>query len=92
MGPGIAVAFAVGGCRALVIGRGAAQLRRAEEAFQAALAARTYLQDRFLFASGYPFAPVGGALEAYRAMGFTDRVAEKIFWRNAAALLRLGVA
>jgi len=57
-----------------------------------ALAARTYLQDRFLFASGYPFAPVGGALEAYRAMGFTDRVAEKIFWRNAAALLRLGVA
>ncbi len=40
MGPGIAVAFAVGGCRALVIGRGAAQLRRAEEAFQAALAAQ----------------------------------------------------
>jgi len=39
MGPGIAVAFAAGGCRALVIGRGAAQLRRAEEAFQAALAA-----------------------------------------------------
>ena len=57
-----------------------------------ALAARTYLQDRFLFASGYPFAPVDGALEAYRAMGFAGQVAEKIFRRNAAELLRLGVA
>jgi uncharacterized protein len=57
-----------------------------------ALAARTYLQDRFLFASGYPFAPVGGALEAYRAMGFADPVAVKIFRRNAVGLLRLGSA
>jgi predicted TIM-barrel fold metal-dependent hydrolase len=57
-----------------------------------ALAARGYLRDRFLFASGYPFAPVGGAVEAYRAMGFTDEVADKIFRRNAALLLRLGVA
>ncbi len=54
-----------------------------------ALAARTYLQDRFLFASGYPFAPVAGALEAYRSMGFAGEVADKIFRRNAAALLRL---
>jgi predicted TIM-barrel fold metal-dependent hydrolase len=54
-----------------------------------ALAARTYLQDRFLFASGYPFAPVGGAVEAYRAMGFAGEVAEKIFRRNAAAVLGL---
>jgi len=54
-----------------------------------ALAARTYLQDRFLFASGYPFAPVGGAVGAYRAMGFSGEIADKIFRRNAAALLRL---
>lgn len=54
-----------------------------------ALAARTYLQDRFLFASGYPFAPVGGAVAAYRAMGFTGAVAEKIFRTNAARLLGL---
>jgi predicted TIM-barrel fold metal-dependent hydrolase len=53
------------------------------------LAARTYLQDRFLFASGYPFAPVGGAVEAYRALGFTGAVAEKIFRGNAARLLKL---
>ncbi|HSB72380.1 MAG TPA: amidohydrolase family protein [Candidatus Methylomirabilis sp.] len=53
------------------------------------LAARTYLQDRFLFASGYPFAPVGGAVQAYRAMGFSGEIADKIFRRNAAALLRL---
>ncbi|HSB81580.1 MAG TPA: amidohydrolase family protein, partial [Candidatus Methylomirabilis sp.] len=53
------------------------------------LAARTYLQDRFLFASGYPFAPVGGAVQAYRAMGFLGEIADKIFRRNAAALLRL---
>jgi predicted TIM-barrel fold metal-dependent hydrolase len=54
-----------------------------------ALAARTYLQDRFLFASGYPFAPVGGAVQAYRALGFAGEVADKIFRCNAAALLRL---
>ena len=54
-----------------------------------ALAARTYLQDRFLFASGYPFAPVGGAVQAYRAMGFSGEIADKIFGRNAAGLLRL---
>ncbi len=54
-----------------------------------ALAARTYLQDRFLFASGYPFAPVGGAVQAYRALGFSGEVADKIFRRNAARLLRI---
>ncbi len=54
-----------------------------------AVAARGYLQDRFLFASGYPFAPVGGAVEAYRAMGFTGEIGDKIFRRNAAGLLRL---
>jgi len=57
-----------------------------------ALAARTYLQDRFLFGSGYPFAPVGGAVEAYRALGFSGEVADKIFRRNAVGLLRLGDA
>lgn len=54
-----------------------------------ALAARGYLQDRFLFASGYPFAPVKGALEAYRAFGFPAEVAEKVFRTNARTLLRL---
>lgn len=57
-----------------------------------AMAARTYLQDRFLFGSGYPFAPVGGAVEACRALGFSDEVADKIFRRNAARLLRLAGA
>lgn len=56
-----------------------------------ALAARGYLSDRFLFASGYPFAPVEGAVEAYRRMGFEGEVAEKVFRRNAAALLGLDV-
>lgn len=55
-----------------------------------ALAARGYLQDRFLFASGYPFAPVGGAVEAYRNMCFNADVMEKVFRRNAAELLGLG--
>jgi uncharacterized protein len=54
-----------------------------------ALAARTYLQDRFLYASGYPFAPVGGAVQAYRAMGFSGEAEDKIFRKNAAALLGL---
>ena len=39
MGPGIAVAFAVGGCPVLLIGRGQAQLQLGEATFRAALAA-----------------------------------------------------
>jgi len=41
MGPGIALAFAAGGCPALLVGRGAAQLERAQAAFDEALAGLT---------------------------------------------------
>jgi 3-hydroxyacyl-CoA dehydrogenase len=41
MGPGIALAFAAGGCPALLVGRGAPQLQRAQAAFDEALAALT---------------------------------------------------
>ncbi len=38
MGPGIALAFAAGGCRVLLVGRGAPQLERGRAAFEDALA------------------------------------------------------
>jgi 3-hydroxybutyryl-CoA dehydrogenase len=38
MGPGIALAFATGGCRVLLVGRGAPQLERGRTAFDEALA------------------------------------------------------
>lgn len=41
MGPGIALAFAAGGCRALLVGRGAPHLDRAQAAFDEALAGLT---------------------------------------------------
>jgi 3-hydroxybutyryl-CoA dehydrogenase len=41
MGPGIALAFAAGGCPALLVGRGAPQLERAQAAFDEALAGLT---------------------------------------------------
>ena len=41
MGPGIALAFAAGGCPALLVGRGAPQLDRARAAFDEALAGLT---------------------------------------------------
>jgi len=41
MGPGIALAFAAGGCQTLLVGRGAPQVQRAQTAFDEALAALT---------------------------------------------------
>ena len=41
MGPGIALAFAAGGCPALLVGRGAPPLQRAQAAFDEALAGLT---------------------------------------------------
>lgn len=52
-------------------------------------AASTYLQDRFLFASGYPYSPVAATVRAYAELGFPDDVLAKIMGANAIRLFGL---
>lgn len=52
-------------------------------------AANYFLQDRFLFASSYPFLPVQGCVEAFHAMPFRPEVLSKLLYNNAAGLLGL---
>lgn len=51
------------------------------------LAMRTFLQERFLFASGYPFCPLEAIVARYQSFGLPDDVLEKVMGANAARLL-----
>ncbi|GAA1004346.1 amidohydrolase [Acrocarpospora pleiomorpha] len=53
------------------------------------LAMRTYLADRFLFATGYPFCPVQATVDRYLSFGLPDEVLENVLYRNAARLFGL---
>lgn len=50
------------------------------------LAMRTFLQDRFLFSSGYPFCPLKATVDRYLGFGLDDAVLEKVMGLNAARL------
>jgi predicted TIM-barrel fold metal-dependent hydrolase len=50
------------------------------------LAIRTFLQDRFLFATGFPYCPVGEMVERYLRLGLDDDILEKVMAGNAARL------
>lgn len=52
-------------------------------------AANTYLQDRMLFGSAYPFLGVGDMVDAYLKLPYRDAVIEKVMCRNAENLLGL---
>jgi predicted TIM-barrel fold metal-dependent hydrolase len=52
-------------------------------------AANTYLQDRFLFATAYPAAPLVEYVEAFHRLPFNPEILPKILHDNAARLLRL---
>lgn len=52
-------------------------------------AADTWLSDRFLFASAFPFAPVKGYLDWFRSLPIRPKSFERILYRNAADLLGL---
>jgi predicted TIM-barrel fold metal-dependent hydrolase len=52
-------------------------------------AANGFLQDRFIFATSYPFCPVAGYADWYQTLGFSDEALEKTMYRNAARLLGL---
>ena len=55
-------------------------------------AANTYLQDRMLFGSAYPFLGVGEMVEAYQRLPYRDDVLEKVMCRNAENLLGIKAA
>lgn len=52
-------------------------------------AASGYLQDRFLFASAYPFVPLDCVHEFKKC--FPEKVLDKLLYQNAAKLLRLDI-
>lgn len=52
-------------------------------------AIRTYLQDRFLFATGFPYCPSAEMVERYFELGLPDPVLAKVMGGNAARLFAL---
>lgn len=52
------------------------------------IAMKTFLQDRFLFATGYPFCPVRGTVERYLSFNASDSIYQKVFRENAMRLFR----
>jgi predicted TIM-barrel fold metal-dependent hydrolase len=50
------------------------------------LAMRTFLQDRFLFSTGYPFCPLNDIVDRYLGFGLPDDVLENVMGGNAARL------
>jgi predicted TIM-barrel fold metal-dependent hydrolase len=50
-------------------------------------AANTMISDKMLYASAYPFVPLGETLQRFGTLGFTAEVREKVLYRNAEALL-----
>jgi uncharacterized protein len=53
------------------------------------LAMRTFLQDRFLFSSGYPFCPLKATVDRYLGFGLPGTVLEQVLGGNAARLFGL---
>lgn len=51
-------------------------------------AANSMIGDKILYASAYPFAPLGETLERFRALSFAPEVAERVLYRNADSLLK----
>lgn len=53
------------------------------------LALRTYLADRMLYASSYPYTPLAAQLERIRALPLDDATLERFLHRNAAELFSI---
>ncbi|MDR2152092.1 MAG: amidohydrolase family protein [Helicobacteraceae bacterium] len=52
-------------------------------------AAKTFLQDQFIFGSSYPFRPIRQSIADFLAFGFTEAIAEKLFFNNAARVFNV---
>ena len=57
------------------------------EAYLAAM--NSYLSERYLYASSYPFVPLKGCLEAFLRRVASDAVAERVLFANASRLLAI---
>lgn len=53
-------------------------------------AANKFLADQLLFGTSYPFRPMQQTIADFMQLGFKDEVLEKVFYQNAASLLKLG--
>ena len=53
-------------------------------------AANGFLQDRFMFGSGYPLLPLGETVRRSRKL-FSDAVYDKVMFKNAATLFNLAI-
>jgi predicted TIM-barrel fold metal-dependent hydrolase len=53
-------------------------------------AANTFLADRLLYGTSYPFAPIVGYFEKFIKLGIRADCLDKILYENARALLNLG--
>ena len=58
------------------------------EAYAAAM--NSYLSERYVYASSYPFVPLRGYLDAFTRVIASDAVAERVLFSNAAALIGIG--
>ncbi|MFI1565433.1 amidohydrolase family protein [Streptomyces sp. NPDC020490] len=54
------------------------------------LAMKTFLQDRFLFASNYPYCPLDEIVERYHGFGLSDDLLTKVLHDNAERLFFAG--
>jgi predicted TIM-barrel fold metal-dependent hydrolase len=52
-------------------------------------AANTYLSDRLVYGTSYPFAPVIGYFEKYKTLGIKEEYMDKILFENTRKLLNL---
>ena len=50
-------------------------------------AAKTFLQDRFLYGSAYPTLPMEGCVNFFRKLGIEESILKKLFWENAQRVL-----
>ena len=53
------------------------------------VAMKTFLQDRFLFATGYPFCPIKATVDRYLRFSLSESVIQKVFRGNAVRLFGL---
>ena len=53
------------------------------------VAMKTFLQDRFLFATGYPFCPIKATVDRYLSFSLPEPVVRKVFRENAVRLFGL---
>jgi predicted TIM-barrel fold metal-dependent hydrolase len=54
-------------------------------------AANSFLADQLLFGTAYPFCPLGPYVERFMRLDIKAEARERILWRNADALLKLGL-